>query len=57
MFNHLKSGGAFVKTREFIWTYDYSEEETDAAQIIQNSFKAFLKKELQRISEYVDSIV
>ncbi len=38
-----------MKTHELVLTCYYSGEEISAAQIIQSSFKAFLRKELQNI--------
>ena len=35
----------------------YSEKDTDIAQIIQNSFSSFLKKELQNVEQYLRSAV
>ena len=37
-----------MKSRELTVLCRYSEEETSVTQIIQSSFAAFLKKELQK---------
>jgi len=57
MFNYLKTGGIFMKMNELVLTCYYSGGETSAAQIIQSSFGAFLKKEFQNIASCLHSAV
>ena len=40
-----------MKTQELVLTCRYFEEERTIAQIIQNSFDIFLKKELQNVEK------
>ena len=44
-----------MKTQEFVLTCSYSEDETCIVQIIQSSFGAFLKKELQNLEKLLCS--
>ena len=42
-----------MKAQEIMMTCYYTEEEISAAQIIQNSFEFFLKKELRNVEKYL----
>lgn len=44
-------GGVPLKTQEITLICYYAEEEISAAQIIQNSFEIFLKKELRIVEK------
>lgn len=44
-------GGVPLKTQEIVLICRYTKEEIRIAQIIQNSFEIFLKKELQNVEK------
>ena len=46
-----------MNTRGITLICHYAEENINIAQIIQASFDVFLKKELQNVAKYQDSIV
>lgn len=46
-----------MNTREITLICCYAEKKISIAQIIQTSFDIFLKKELQDVAKYQDSIV
>ena len=50
-------GGVPLKTQEIISICRYAKEEIRIAQIIQNSFEIFLKKELQNVEKYLCATV
>lgn len=56
-FTNLNLGGVLLKAQEIMLTCHYTEEEISAAQIIQDSFEIFLKKELQHVEKYLCATV
>lgn len=46
-----------MKAQEIMMTCYYTEEEISVAQIIQDSFEIFLKKELQNVEKYLCATV
>lgn len=51
IFYQFELGGVLLKAQEIMLTCHYTEEEISAAQIIQDSFEIFLKKELQHVEK------
>lgn len=53
MLYHLNSGGVFLKSANLVVTCSYTENNNFLKEIIENSFKAFLKKELQNVPKWM----
>lgn len=52
-----KLGGISLKPREIALVCCYTEEEINIAQIIQDSFETFLKKELCNVEKHLCAAV
>ena len=52
IFYYPKSGGVFLETKKPEVICSYTKEDLDITEIIQNSFKLFLKKELQDVVKW-----
>jgi len=50
-------GGVPLKTQKIMLACRYTKEEICIAQIIQDSFEIFLKKELQNVEKYLYATV
>ncbi len=56
-FYYLSSGGVSLKTQKLALVCRYTEDNRSIAQIIQNSFEIFLKRELKNVEKYLCSTV
>jgi hypothetical protein len=53
----FEAGGVSLKAQETPLICRYTKDGLHAAQVIQNSFQLFLKKELRHIAQYLRSDV
>lgn len=57
IFYQFELGGVPLKTQEIVLICRYTKEEISIAQIIQDSFEIFLKKELQNVEKHLYATV
>ena len=50
---HLNTGGVSLRSQDLIVTCSYTEDNNSLEEIIESSFRAFLKKELQDVTKWM----